>query len=79
MNIDIATEIRQMPKPYENMQVAITDTPDSWSALVRQIAELEELLAEAVDGVDVTASHNADALRALIHCKRRILREINIA
>lgn len=59
-------------------QLVVTDQPESWSMLVEQIAELEELLVDLDCDHDVHASRSMDRIKALLEAKRRSLREIDV-
>jgi hypothetical protein len=65
-------------EPQWPARLVMTDTPDDWSKLVEQIAELEELLVEVSDGVDAAAVAVADRIRALLEDKRRLLHAIDV-
>ena len=56
----------------------LTDTPDDWSALVGQIADLEELLNEAAGSGDHDAIIGIDELRQLVDERRLRLRSIDV-
>ncbi|MCP5199452.1 MAG: hypothetical protein H6977_05540 [Gammaproteobacteria bacterium] len=58
-------------------RLVVTDHPSSWSTLVAEIAELEELLAE-VDAVDGGAVDVIVRLRALLDDRRQSLRAIDV-
>ncbi|MEQ8232979.1 MAG: hypothetical protein RLW61_22145 [Gammaproteobacteria bacterium] len=59
-------------------QLVVTDTPDSWTGLVEQIAELEELLNELEGGDDAHDLRAVAHVRALLLAKRRSLRAIDV-
>ncbi len=59
-------------------RLVMTDAPEDWSVLVEQIAELEELLAEAVDGVDAGTAGAAVRIRELLENRRRLLHAIDV-
>lgn len=59
-------------------QLIVTDQPESWSMLVEQIAELEELLVDLDCDQDVHANRSMDRIKALLEAKRRCLREIDV-
>ena len=59
-------------------QLVVTDTPESWSELVEQIAELEELLHDLERDDDADDLRAVAHVRALLNAKRRCLRAIDV-
>ncbi|MEX2481819.1 MAG: hypothetical protein WD928_13255 [Gammaproteobacteria bacterium] len=74
---DIAEFDRILAKDWPQ-QLVVTDQPESWSMLVEQIAELEELLVDLDCDRDVHANRSMDRIKALLEAKRRSLREIDV-
>lgn len=58
-------------------RLVVTDEPGNWSALVAEIAELEELLAD-IDSVEDGSDDVVARLRQLLHARRRRLRAIDV-
>ena len=63
------------PRPF---RLAITEFPDHREELIVQIAELEELLAEATDGIDDLSATHAAELESLLMEKLQRLREYDV-
>lgn len=59
-------------------RLVLTDSPDDWSVLVGQIADLEELLNEAAGSGDNDAMVGIDELRQLVDERRLRLRNIDV-
>ena len=60
--------------------LVVTDQPASWTQLVQQIAELEELLLELSAGdIDAFAADAVHRIKALLQEKRQTLRAIDVA
>jgi hypothetical protein len=59
-------------------QLVATDAPQGWTALVEQIAELEELLSELDGEEDRHAQLALTRVRQLLEARRRSLRAIDI-
>lgn len=51
---------------------------DTWARLVRQIAELEEILQEAAASPDQDAFGEREALTRLLFSRRQTLRELDV-
>ena len=60
------------------LRLSITELPDHRDELIGQIAELEELLAEATDGIDEMSATHALELESLLKEKLKFLREYDV-
>lgn len=64
--------------PASLLRLAMTDTPECWSRLVEQIAELEELLAETEIEIDAYGNAVTSEIRALLQQRRERLCELDV-
>jgi hypothetical protein len=59
-------------------QDGLEDRPETWSQLVEQIVELEELIADLRDDREPLSAMNVRKLSAMLKAKRTLLKAIDV-